>query len=79
MTTQSSQNKIYIFKPLPNFRNIQPPATAKPLEIDRTHCQKNTLINANFSKMESILVQSLQFRNYDHVFGTNTTLDDWSI
>jgi hypothetical protein len=37
----------------PNFTDFQPPATAKPQEMDRICCESNTLINA-FWKHEKL-------------------------
>jgi Fe-S-cluster containining protein len=74
-----SQNNCTMFKQLPktcnnfpNFTDFQPPATAKPEEMDRTYCEWNTSINARFSKMQSVLVHRLRFTSYDHLFVTNT-------
>jgi hypothetical protein len=72
-----SQSNCTLFKQLPktcnNFRNFtdfQPPATAK--RWIGTYCEWNALINASFSKMQSVLVHRLRFTSYDHLFVTNT-------
>jgi hypothetical protein len=38
----------------------------------RTHYEWNTLINASFSKMQSVLAHRLWFRSHDRLFVTNT-------
>jgi hypothetical protein len=37
----------------------------------RLYCERNALINASFSKMQSVLVRTLRFRSYDHLLVTN--------